>query len=154
MCAWWAYLLCLCFMWGPRALAFRWLLGRSPFSSHSTGMDLAFLQVFLGITAVTVMILAAVIEERRELERRKDEFISMASHELKTPLTSLRSYAELLQSACAQQYGSETLRLLSKMARQIERLAGLIADLFDLSKMQAILSLDRANPGSPHANNG
>lgn len=71
--------------------------GQSPFSTGNPGVSLAFLQIFMGITAFTSMILAAMMEERRELERRKDEFISIASHELRTPLTSLGGYNELLQ---------------------------------------------------------
>ena len=110
--------------------------GLSPFSTRNPGVNLAFLQIFMGITAATSMILAAMMEERRELERRKDEFISMASHELSTPLTSLGGYNELLQRKLAQQGDQDALLMLTKMAAQIKRLSGLIADLLDLSKMQ------------------
>ena len=110
--------------------------GLSPFSALNAGESLAFLQVFMGITAVTCMILAAMREERREVEQRKDEFISMASHELRTPLTSLGGYIELLQRKFARQDNQEELRILSKMATQTKRLSGLIADLLDLSKIQ------------------
>ena len=109
--------------------------GLSPFSTGSPAVGLAFLQVFMGITAVTSMILAAIMEERKELERRKDEFITMASHELRTPLTSLLGYTEVLQM---KQYGDQEAQyILSRMGTQIKRLSGLIADLLDLSKIQA-----------------
>jgi signal transduction histidine kinase len=109
--------------------------GLSPFSTGSPGVGLAFLQVFMGITAVTSMILAAVMEERNELEQRKDEFITIASHELRTPLTSLLGYTEVLQM---KHYGDqEAQHILARMATQIKRLSGLIADLLDLSKIQA-----------------
>ena len=91
----------------------------------------------MGILAVTSMILAAVMAERREFEQRKDEFISMAGHELKTPLTSLQGYIELLHMKFAQQGNQETLSYLAKMATQINKLSKLITDLLDLSKMQA-----------------
>lgn len=109
----------------------------SPFSTVGPAESLVFLQSFMGISAVTSLILAAVMAERRALERRKDEFISMASHELKTPLTSLRGYTELLQLKCKQQGNQEAERTLSKMVTQINRLSRLIADLLDLSKIQA-----------------
>ncbi|HEV7236638.1 MAG TPA: MASE1 domain-containing protein [Ktedonobacteraceae bacterium] len=111
--------------------------GLSPFSISNPGEGLASLQVFMGITAVTCMILAAMGEERREIERRKDEFINMASHELRTPLTSLGGYIELLQRKFARQDNQEELRILSKMETQTRQLSGLVADLLDLSKIQA-----------------
>ena len=100
-------------------------------------MSLLLLQSFMGIIAVTSMILAAFMAERRELEQRKDEFISMVSHELKTPLTTIQGYTELLHGRFAQQGNQEALLYISKMAAQIGKLSKLIADLLDISKIQA-----------------
>lgn len=111
--------------------------GLSPFSTSGPEEGLVFLQGFMGICAITALLLAAVMAERKALEQRKDEFISMAGHELKTPLTSLRGYTELLQTKFARQDDQEVLRTLSRMATQITRLSRLIADLLDLSKIQA-----------------
>ena len=111
--------------------------GLSPFSTGGPGERLVFLQSFMGIITVTSLMLAAVMAERRVQEQRKDEFISMASHELRAPLTSLLGYTELLQMKSTQQGNQEALRALSKMVVQINRLSRLIADLLDLSKIQA-----------------
>ena len=100
-------------------------------------MSLLLLQSFMGIMAITSLILAAVMAERRELEQRKDEFISMVSHELKTPLTTIQGYTELLHARFAQQGNQEALLAISKMATQIAKLSKLIADLLDISKIQA-----------------
>ncbi|HEV2580474.1 MAG TPA: MASE1 domain-containing protein [Ktedonobacteraceae bacterium] len=111
--------------------------GLSPFSGGNPGISLIALQSFMGVTAITSMILAAEVEERKELERRKDDFISMASHELKTPLTSLLGYTELLHRKAAEPGSQEAQRYLAKMTAQIEKLSRLIADLLDISKIQA-----------------
>ncbi|MBV9232289.1 MAG: MASE1 domain-containing protein [Chloroflexi bacterium] len=111
--------------------------GFSPFSTGRPSESLIFLQSFMGIIAVTTMILAAVMAERRALEQRKDAFISMVSHELKTPLTILQGYGELLSMKFAQQGNQEALHHLTKMATQIEKLSELIANLLDISKIQA-----------------
>ncbi len=76
------------------------------------------------------------ISERMEFERRKDEFISMASHELKTPVTTLKVSTQILEKQ-AQKSGDTNIALyLSKMDSQITRLTDLINDLLDLSKIQ------------------
>jgi PAS domain S-box-containing protein len=78
------------------------------------------------------------VTERIELEKRKDEFISMASHELKTPITSLKAYAQLLQKHLKElDPESQLSSYAMKMEGQIDRLTKLIQDLLDLSKIQA-----------------
>ncbi len=111
--------------------------GVASFSTGRLSQSLFFLQSFMGIIAVTTMILAAVMAERRELEQRKDEFIRMASHELKTPLTSLQGYTELLHKKFAGLGNQEVLLYLSRMVTQIGKLSKLIADMLDISKIQA-----------------
>lgn len=76
------------------------------------------------------------ITERKELERRKDEFISMASHELKTPLTSLKAYTQLLLRKFGHQEMNEAAVYLPRMELQINKLTRLIQDLLDVSKVQ------------------
>lgn len=75
------------------------------------------------------------INERVELERRKDDFISIASHELKTPITALKGYAQIL----VQGVGSDekTRLYVSKMNKQINRLTELVNDLLDVSRIQS-----------------
>ena len=77
------------------------------------------------------------ITERKKLEQRKDEFIGIASHELKTPLTSIKGYVQILERII-QQMGDPRLELyLKKTNTYIDRLNTLIADLLDVSKIQA-----------------
>ena len=77
------------------------------------------------------------ITERMQAERRKDEFISMASHELKTPVTSLKGFAHVLQRRLIKQGDEQGQQYLARMDTQLNKLAKLINDLLDISKMQA-----------------
>ena len=80
--------------------------------------------------------LLAEIEFRKEAERKKDEFISIASHELKTPLTSVKGYIQLLERSI-QKGDTETVRKhLAKAQIQLNKLNCLIADLLDISKIE------------------
>jgi signal transduction histidine kinase len=76
------------------------------------------------------------ITERKELEQRKDEFISMASHELKTPVTSLKGFTQLLKRRFKRQGDEESFRFLDRMETQLDRLTKLISEMLDVSKMQ------------------
>jgi signal transduction histidine kinase len=113
------------------------LEGVSPFTTGGLSERLLFLQSFMAITAVTTLLLAAVMAERRALEQRKDAFICMASHELRTPLTGLKGYAQLLHRQLADIERPRALRALARVDTQIVRIERLIEDLLDLSKMQA-----------------
>jgi PAS domain S-box-containing protein len=81
--------------------------------------------------------IARDITERKDLERRKDEFISMASHELKTPVTSIKGFTQLLVRRFQQRDDKESLRFLARMDIQLTKLTKLISDLLDISKMQS-----------------
>jgi len=61
----------------------------------------------------------------------------MASHELKTPLTSLQGYTEILHTRIVEPGSQEGQRYLGRMKIQIDRLSGLVNDLLDISKIQA-----------------
>ncbi len=82
------------------------------------------------------------ITEHKKLDKKKDEFISIASHELKTPLTTMRGYVQLLHQNFLQIY-KERLDYIDIMQNQISKLNELVDDLLDVSKIETgKLSLD------------
>ncbi len=74
-------------------------------------------------------------EQKRALEK-KDEFISIASHELKTPVTSIKGYVQLLRYNFQQEGNTEAASLLTKADIQINKLTTLITDLLDVRKIE------------------
>lgn len=74
------------------------------------------------------------IEDQKKAMEKKDEFISMASHELKTPVTSLKAFTQIMMMTFEGEGNSMASSMLSKMDKQINKLTGLIADLLDASK--------------------
>jgi PAS domain S-box-containing protein len=75
--------------------------------------------------------------ERLLVERRKDAFISMASHELKTPVTSLKGFSNIPQRRLIRQGDAQGLHYLARMDAQLDRLTALISELLDISRMQS-----------------
>ncbi|WP_134087745.1 ATP-binding protein [Olivibacter sp. XZL3] len=75
------------------------------------------------------------ITNRKTVEQHKDEFISVASHELKTPVTSIKAYAQLLQQQFQQDPTKINFQILSKLGKQTDRLVKLIYDLLDTTKV-------------------
>lgn len=86
--------------------------------------------------------LAAVKLQNSQKELQKaigirDNFISIASHELKTPVTSLKVYAEMLYRQFNKKGDKKTTDYLGKIIKQIDKLTLLIQDLLDVSKIQS-----------------
>ena len=77
------------------------------------------------------------IEDQKKDLQKKDEFIGMASHELKTPVTSLKAYTEIMLMDAVEKENNEELNMLKKMDKQINKLTRLIGDLLDVSKANA-----------------
>ena len=76
------------------------------------------------------------ITERILAEQRKDEFISMTSYELKTPVTSLKGFTNVLQRRLAKQGDEQGLHYLNRIDAQLNKLTKLISDLLEISRMQ------------------
>ena len=77
------------------------------------------------------------IHDKIVSEERKDEFIGVASHELKTPLTSLKAYTQLLEMTIQEENIKDSKVYIKKTNTFINRLDELISDLLDVSKIQA-----------------
>jgi PAS domain S-box-containing protein len=75
------------------------------------------------------------ISEQREVERIKDEFISVVSHELRTPLTSIRGSLGLVVGTMADSLPKNALKLLEIAHNNCERLIVLINDILDIDKI-------------------
>ena len=75
-------------------------------------------------------------KETEELVQKRDDFFSVASHELKTPVTSLKAYTQLLMMDAAESGDVHTEQILEKMHSQINKLTSLITGLLDSSKVQ------------------
>ncbi|MEJ6981529.1 ATP-binding protein [Pedobacter sp. P351] len=76
----------------------------------------------------------AAQNQELELNKRKDEFIGIASHEVKTPLTSISAYLQIMQR---NQADDKNKIFIDKALRQVKKLSGLISDLLDISKIEA-----------------
>ncbi|MCH7712504.1 MAG: PAS domain S-box protein, partial [Chloroflexi bacterium] len=85
------------------------------------------------------------ITERREIDRLKDEFISVASHELRTPVTSIKGFIELLLEEQTGPLNQEQMQFLEAINRNTVRLERLVNDLLDVSRLDtAMVGLERS----------
>ena len=82
---------------------------------------------------------ARLHEEAQSAVKARDRFVSIASHELRTPIARVKGYAEMLLAAYSE--GDLTDEMLLRSLRRIERgsdrLAGLVRDLLDVSRIRA-----------------
>ncbi len=77
------------------------------------------------------------IQEMKEQEQQKDFFISMASHELKTPITTIKGYVQIMQEMYSNKEDAFLNNSLKTVDRQIVKLTNLIGDMLDISKIKS-----------------
>ncbi len=70
-----------------------------------------------------------------DLSNKKDEFLSIASHELKTPLTTVKAFIQLIERGLDK--NNATYKYVEKVSNNLLRLERLISDLLDVSKINA-----------------
>ncbi len=77
------------------------------------------------------------VTHEHEVEQMKSEFVSLVSHELRTPLTSIIGFISLILDGKTGEINQKQYESLSRAHRQSERLAALINDLLDISRIEA-----------------
>lgn len=80
---------------------------------------------------------ATDIDDQKKALEKKDEFISIASHELKTPLTSLKAYLQLIANFNQEPIPHRVKNFIQKADGSMNKLHTLVNDLLDFSKIQA-----------------
>lgn len=73
------------------------------------------------------------IDGQKKLDEQKDNFMSIASHELKTPLTTIKAYLQLLAQVSSD---NTIMQYLAKASDCTNKLNGLVSDLLDVSRIQ------------------
>jgi signal transduction histidine kinase len=130
--------------------------GNGIFAAESPHERLLLVQSYMAVTAVSMLTLAAALAERRAAIRARDEFISIASHELKTPLTALKlrlgSALRLGEQlpATGDPEAEKMSRALEASGAMVDRLGVLVDDLLDVSRLTAgrlALRLERVDLG-------
>ena len=79
------------------------------------------------------------ITERKSLEQQKNDFLSMASHELRTPITSIQGFAEILQLFISSGQSLDSprgIRAINTIVEQSQHLTHLIEEMLDLTRIE------------------
>jgi PAS domain S-box len=76
------------------------------------------------------------VTERITLEKQKEDFVGIATHELKTPVTSIKAYAQILLKRFDKEGNSAAAKMIEKMDVQLNKLIALIGDLLDVTKIE------------------
>jgi signal transduction histidine kinase len=82
----------------------------------------------------------------KELDRAKDEFISMASHQLRTPLTTIKGYLSMMQEGDAGKLTKAQSEFVGYAFGSSERMVNLISDLLNVSRLSAGRFLIQTKP--------
>jgi PAS domain S-box-containing protein len=77
------------------------------------------------------------ISQRKELERQKEEFLAEVSHELKTPVTGIKAYEQILKKHFQKSRNRLAAELLDKMEGQIDKIDKFINELLDATRLES-----------------
>jgi signal transduction histidine kinase len=125
------------------------LQGYGPFVRPTQNESLLFLQSFMAVAALTSLTLAAADLQRRRADaalrsaeqekvRERDEFLSIAAHELRTPITSLQLAAQFaLRRVATGATGSQIAKPIQTIDLQSAKLSRLVSQLLDNVRLDA-----------------
>ena len=77
------------------------------------------------------------ITDQKQAELRKNDFIGMVSHELKTPLTTLKAYIQMLNGRARKDGDSFSMVALTKLEQQVNKMSGMINGFLNVSRLES-----------------
>lgn len=109
-----------------------------PTSAHNS-------QITVEVSARTVdiaeetrkLLMVQDVTERHELEQRKQEFVAVVSHDLRTPLTSMLAYLSMMERGAYGDLNEKGLKRTDAIRRDIDRLMNLVTNILDIERMQS-----------------
>jgi PAS domain S-box-containing protein len=110
-------------------------IGRHAISGKDLDLSIAAAPIESGGVVGAVLVLRD-ITALQELDRKKDEFLSVASHELRTPLTTIKGYTQLLAQTINDLTTEDRTTYLAAVLGEIDRMMGLISELLDVSRIE------------------
>lgn len=96
-------------------------------------------KVFFNEQDEPVRFIGSVLEitDQKQNEIRKNDFIGMVSHELKTPLTSLKAYVQVLNARARKEENNFAISALNKVELQVNKMSTLINGFLDVSRLES-----------------
>ncbi|RZK82279.1 MAG: PAS domain S-box protein [Pedobacter sp.] len=85
--------------------------------------------------AIRMVGIVSDITERKAFEQRKDDFLSIASHELKTPMTTLKASLQLLNRIKDKPFSEMHVKFIEQANRSVETMSLLINDLLNINRL-------------------
>ncbi len=79
---------------------------------------------------------AVLFQKLKEVDQMKDDFISIASHELRAPLTVIKGYASMMQEIVDKEKNDNLKNYLKMISLSIDRLGSLVEDMLDVSRIE------------------
>lgn len=101
-----------------------------------TEEDILFVERLADRAAVAIA-RARLYEQVLQINREKSEFISLVTHELRIPMTSIRGYADLLLAGIAGPLSDSQKEFLQTIRRNLDRMAVLVGDLADINRVES-----------------
>jgi PAS domain S-box-containing protein len=118
----------------PITGAVKWIraLGGTNYSTHGTPTHFDGVTVDVSAQKRDQQRLSMLIDQLREQDRRKDEFLATLAHELRNPLAPIRTGLYALRAGCSPE---QQVRLGEMMERQLGHLVRMVDDLLDISRV-------------------
>ena len=117
----------------PKGGGTKWLKAKGRAYFNEKGTAIRFIGTLLDITVQKL-----IDEATRELLKKKDEFISVASHELRTPITSLKASLQMIQRSTSQNQDMRSVGgFVERSLKQVDKLIELVKDLLDVTTIQS-----------------
>jgi signal transduction histidine kinase len=93
--------------------------------------------VHLSGRAATAIENARLYQAIEQANQAKTRFVSVVTHELRIPMTSIKGYADLLRQGVVGPINEQQLSFLNIIRNNVERMGGLVSDLSDISRIEA-----------------